>query len=216
MKACCLHSHIILSDSPFKKGVPLASLGLVSQTILVLLGVTFSTELKYHWDTHCHPGLTHPASLPGWSVFSRPNSSSSSISSPSITSETDFPSFCNWIASVTWNNSLSSKVSQIQLQLPDKTILCPEVRQHELKGSQTTRSPSNTCSAEPKPVGPSSTSCLLFPSSFSPHFSKVCAKFLLVLSYLKTWMFENIYLNVQRRTTIPQYAQFSPKLRSLH
>lgn len=42
------HSHIILSDSPFKKGVPLASLGLVSPTILVLLGVTFSTELKYH------------------------------------------------------------------------------------------------------------------------------------------------------------------------
>lgn len=115
------HTQIILSDSLLKKGVPLAPLGLMSQVIPVLLGLQKSLNIT---ETHCLPGLTPSASLPGWSVFSRPNSSSSSISSPSITSETDFPSFCNWIATVLFGTTLSSTVSQIQSQLPHKAILC--------------------------------------------------------------------------------------------
>lgn len=114
------HFQIILSDSLLKKGVSLAPLGLVSQVIPVLLGLQKSLKIT---ETHCLPGLTPSASLPGWSVFSRPNSSSSSISSPSITSETDFPSFCNWIASVIWNNSvLHSNTNSVTAPTQDHSV----------------------------------------------------------------------------------------------
>lgn len=205
------HSQIILTDSLFKNRVPLASLGLVSQFILVLLRVTFSTDLKHHWDTHCHPGLTHAASLPGWSVFSRPSSSSSSISSPSITSEADFRSFCNWIRVLLGTTPCPLQFPKFSHSSHTRSFCAQKwghmsVKAHRQPGHPTIHASLSQSLWDPLPP--------------PTYYSQVPFPLISPECMLNFYWFSAIgrleYLNVQRKTTIPQYAQFITKLRSLH
>lgn len=187
------HSQIILTVALFKKGVPLAFLGLVSQTMAVLLGLTFSTDLKHHWlslppKPDSLSFLTWFISLLKTQLFLLFNI----LSLHHLRGRLPFILQLN-CHSVTWNNSLSSRVSQIQSQLPHKTILCREVRPLEFKGSKTTRSPSNMCSAEPEPVGPTSTPYLLIPEFLFPSFLQDVWEIFIdfqLLEDLNIWMFK--------------------------
>lgn len=204
-------SQIILTDSLFKKGVPLGSLGLVSQTMPVLLGLTFPTELKHHWDSlppkpdWCS-FLTWLISLLKTQLFLLFNI----FSLHHLQGRLPFILQLN-CHSVTWNNSLSSTVSQIQSQLPHKTILCPEVRPLEFKGSDNQVTQQHMlCWA--RACGTHFHSLSIYSWVPFPLISPRCV----VNFYWFSAIGRLEYLNVQIRTTTPQYAQFFIKLRSLH
>lgn len=168
--------------------------------------------LKHHWDTDCHLDLTHQVSLPGWSVFSRPNSSSSSISSASIGSEADFPSFCNWIAGVLFGIThyplANRTVAQmVQSQLPCQAIYSvPSSKAtlvQRLIDNQATQQHMLCWARARKEI--CGTHFHLLPMNYSwvpfPLISPRCV--LTIYSFSAIWRLRS--LNVQRTTTTPEY-----------